>query len=84
MLNPAVSNLIKEMKKACPFCGGSAHLWRWGRKFNKVSREYAVRCYKCLTHSEPSEDPTQAIANWYCNDFSEFQRKADRRLKEEG
>lgn len=27
MLNPAVSNLIKEMKKACPFCGGSAHLW---------------------------------------------------------
>lgn len=42
MLNPAVSNLIKEMKKPCPFCGGSAHLWRWGRKFDKTSRQYAV------------------------------------------
>lgn len=55
MLNPAVSNLIKEMKKACPFCGGSAHLWRWGRKFDKRSRQYAVKCYRYMTHSEPSE-----------------------------
>lgn len=46
MLNPAVSNLIKEMKKACPFCGGSAYLWRWGRKFDKTSRQYAVKCYR--------------------------------------
>ena len=81
MLNPAMSNLIKEIKKPCPFCGGKAHLWRWGRKFNKVSREYAVRCCKCLTQSEPSECPTQAIANWYTNDFSEFQRKANEKLK---
>lgn len=43
MLNPAVSNLIKEMKKACPFCGGSAHLWRWGRKFDKTSRQYVEK-----------------------------------------
>lgn len=57
MLNPAISNLIKEMKKPCPFCGGSAHLWRWGRKFDKTSRQYAVKCYRCMTHSEPSEDP---------------------------
>lgn len=28
MLNPAVSNLIKEMKKPCPFCGGSAEFWQ--------------------------------------------------------
>lgn len=47
MLNPAVSNLIKEMKKACPFCGGSA----------------------------------QAVINWYNENFSEFQRNANRRLK---
>lgn len=49
MLNPAVSNLIKEMKKACPFCGGSAHLWRWERKFDKTSRQYAVKCYRQKT-----------------------------------
>lgn len=74
MLNPAVSNLIKEMKKPCPFCGGSAHLWRWGRKFDKRSRQYAVKCYRCMTHSEPSEDPKQAVINWHNENFSEFQR----------
>ena len=83
MLNPAVSNLIKEMKKACPFCGGSAHLWRWGRKFDKTSRQYAVKCYRCMTHSEPSEDPKQAVINWYNENFSEFQRNANRRLKKD-
>nr|DAP61156.1 MAG TPA: DNA primase/helicase [Caudoviricetes sp.] len=81
MLNPAVSNLIKEMKKACPFCGGSAHLWRWGRKFDKTSRQYAVKCYRCMTHSEPSEDPKQAVINWYNENFSEFQRNANKKLK---
>lgn len=80
MLNPAISNLIKEMKKACPFCGGSAHLWRWGRKFDKTSRQYAVKCYRCMTHSEPSEDPKQAVINWYNENFSEFQRNANIRL----
>lgn len=83
MLNPAVSNLIKEMKKACPFCGGSAHLWRWGRKFDKTSRQYAVKCYRCMTHSEPSEDPKQAVINWYNENFSEFQRNANIRLKKD-
>lgn len=83
MLNPAISNLIKEMKKPCPFCGGSAHLWRWGRKFDKRSRQYAVKCYRCMTHSEPSEDPKQAVINWYNENFSEFQRNANRRLKKD-
>jgi hypothetical protein len=83
MTNPASYNAVESVNKACPFCGGSAHLWKWGRKFDKSSRKYAVKCYRCMTHSEPSEDPKQAVINWNKENFSELQRNANIKLNKD-